>query len=159
MGQLLTQARRGEGAFVFFVSFFFNEEIEMTPRKKRERYRRNAALIAKESGIEFDPDDWEQIWALLDEHAEPTYLYAIFDCDKNAVKFGRSKTPRLRLGTIKTGNIGHLVLLGYCEHKPPFTEKEVHTELSGHRLNGEWFAMCNNVQAKINQIRAEAGYG
>ena len=134
-----------------------------TPRKKRQRYKKNAAVIAEKIGITIDVNDWNQVWALLDEHADkyhaPEYLYAILDGRNRLVKFGRSKAPSARLSALQVGNGAGLTLLCYCEHKSPFTEREIHTELSAFRISGEWFALCDGVQNKINQIRSRIAYG
>lgn len=113
--------------------------------------------IASRLRIELDPENWEQIWALLDKHGEPDYLYAIVDSASSLVKFGKSKNPGARLKTLKIGNGSNLKIFAYCENKSPLTEKEIHRRLSDERISGEWFRLCDKSQAVINEMRKSAG--
>jgi len=65
------------------------------------------------------------------------YVYAISDgCGR--VKLGFSKNPKSRFVKVSTDNGAKCALLGSV----PATreqEQELHTLLSRHRLNGEWF--------------------
>lgn len=130
----------------------------MTPRKKRSRYRTNALKIASELGISINAADWDAIWKLLDKHAEPEYLYVIADPRNRMVKFGRSVHPGTRLRNLNTGNGTKLELWGFCPHKSPLTEREVHSKLKEFRLSGEWFRLAVPVQSVINAVR-EASRG
>ena len=127
-------------------------------RKKRARYKTNAAKLASEHGIRLDLNDWDQIWSVLDLYEEPCYLYAIGDRNVGLVKFGKSKTPGQRLKMLNTGNGSALVLWAYCRHESPFTEKEVHKALAKHRVHGEWFSLCEEVQSMVNAIKNKALY-
>lgn len=42
-------------------------ELDMWIRKKRGRYKTEALMAARYFGREIDLNDWEKIWALLDE--------------------------------------------------------------------------------------------
>lgn len=103
-----------------------------------------------------DPNDWEAIWELLDEYVEPRYLYAILDKDSNLVKFGSSFSPGSRLKGIRTGNANRLVLLAFCLHTTPFTEREIHKKLSPLRISGEWFRFNTAAKLVVEQMRFAA---
>jgi hypothetical protein len=116
--------------------------------------------IAPTLGIKLNPDNWEEIWALLDKHREQKkadFLYAIVNWNSRMVKFGRSVNPGQRLKALQTSHGSGLVLFGYCPHESPFTEREVHERLAAHRLRGEWFDLNADTQAVIQQVRTQAG--
>lgn len=129
----------------------------MITRKKRTRYRVNAISLAERNGVALNPDDWEQVWAILEKYEEPTYLYAIVDSSTGLVKFGVSKNPGWRIKQLRTGNAGELQLWGFCENASPLTEREVHKRLAADRKAGEWFSLSPEARAVINEIRASAG--
>ncbi len=128
----------------------------MTPRKKRHRYMVSAQRIAKEIGVSIAPDDWGAIWALLDEHGEPSYVYAVVDPSTNLVKFGQSKNPRSRMKAMRTGNAANLEMRVYCAQKPPLTEREIHRRLAAHRRSGEWFEIAPATLAVIREMEGVA---
>lgn len=140
---------------MFLFLFLFQRHIKspMIIRKKRTRYKINAARLANELGVKIDTEDWTQVWAFLEKHGEPTYLYAIFDGGTKLVKFGKSNSPATRLKTLRVGNASKLTLLGYCREASPLTEKEVHKKLRGNRVGGEWFLAGGETQDVINSIR------
>jgi hypothetical protein len=125
----------------------------MISRKKRLRYKSNAIRIAKENNISINPDSWEEIWNILDQYEEPTYLYAIGDSSNQMVKLGKSKNPGYRLKQLQTGTSVELILFGFCKESSPLTEKEVHKLLKADRLSGEWFKMSEVVRQTITRIR------
>jgi hypothetical protein len=127
----------------------------MTPRKKRSRYREAARKHAAWEGTEFDENDWDRIWELLDRYGEPTYLYAIVDYESRLVKIGKSKSPGSRLKALKTGNGSDLKIWAYCEERPFFTERELHARLADFRVSGEWFHLVPAVQTVIDEMRGE----
>lgn len=131
------------------------------PRKKRSTYKRDAMFIAREQGIELDPEDWESIWNLLDKFdkraSELKYVYAIVDYKNNLVKFGRAKSVTQRLKALKTGNAQKLDIWGFCSETPELNEKSIHEACSYHRISGEWFNLVPLTQHYINQIRKQAG--
>ena len=129
---------------------------QMTPRRKRHRYLVNAQRIAKGLGIDIAPDDWEAIWALLDEHGEPRYVYAIIDPSTNLVKFGQSKNPRGRIKALRTGNAAELQMRAYCVEQLPLTERAIHKRLARHRRSGEWFEMGSETLRVIREMEALA---
>ena len=108
-------------------------------------------------GLKVDSDNWEQIWALLDEYGQLEYLYVIYDRKNRLAKFGKSVSPSARLRQLRTGNGNDIHLLAYCENKTPLTETNVHRELAEFRVSGEWFRMCPEVQMKIDEIRRSRG--
>ncbi len=126
------------------------------PRRKRTRYRNFAVKIATHLNIPLNPDDWEAIWKLLDQYAEPVYLYAVLDKDAGLIKFGRSINPGARVKGFRTGNTHKLTLLAFCPHISPFTEREVHTKLSNLRVSGEWFKYHTDTRLLIEQMRVMA---
>lgn len=129
----------------------------MISRKKRLRYKTNAIKIAKEKHEALDPENWEQIWAILDKYDEPDFLYAIVDFKSQLVKFGKSKSPGMRLRQLKTGNAGDLKIWGFCPNVAPLSERDVHTLLAAERVGGEWFRLCKASQAVIDNMRQASG--
>ena len=125
----------------------------MTPRKKRFRYKTSAMKIASDLGLVLNPNNWEDIWGLLDKHSEPDYLYVVIDTKNKLFKFGKSKCPRTRISSINTGNGTALSLLAYCRQETPLTEKEVHGLLKAQRVHGEWFNVCEETQRVVDKIR------
>lgn len=131
----------------------------MLGRRKRARYREQAIVRAREIGASLDPNDWEKIWALLNEHGFPggrrKYIYAIGDVRNGIVKIGKSFNPWGRLKTLKTGNAGDLRMWCCCAEREGLSEKEVHKRLKAERISGEWFKLTPTVQGVIDEIRAE----
>jgi hypothetical protein len=125
-------------------------------RKKRLRYRTNAIRIAAERNVPLNAENWEEIWAILETHEEPSFLYAIVDPSLNLVKFGKSKNPGLRLKTLEIGNGSRLKLWGFCLHKSPFTEKEIHKLLRSERVVGEWFKLGTKSGDVISKMQQSA---
>jgi hypothetical protein len=124
----------------------------MISRKKRVRYKTNANKIAYRLGLPF-PSTWEEIWNILDQYEEPTYLYAIGEVGGKEVKLGISKNPGQRLKQLQTAYPNKLVLWGFCKEASPLTEREVHRLLEKDRIEGEWFLLTDQVKEVVESIR------
>lgn len=127
----------------------------MVIKKKRLRYKTNAAKIAKQHNIQINLDSWEEIWDLLDKYKEPDYVYVIGEANGDRVKIGHSINPGQRLKGLQTSHPEKLYLWGFCEQRSPFTEKEIHEKLKEYRLEGEWFKVTPAVREVINQIKEQ----
>lgn len=118
-------------------------------------------FIAREQGIELDPEDWESIWAILNKFdkraSELKYVYAIVDYQNKLVKFGRAKNVSRRREQLKTGNALKLDVWGFCSETPELNEKVIHQACDYHRISGEWFNLVPLTQYYINKIREQAG--
>jgi len=129
----------------------------MVPAKKRLRYSYEAEKIARKHSINFNANDWEQIWSILRKYRMPTYVYAISNRKDSLVKFGRSVNPGQRLACLQTANGDKLALCAFCEEQEDLTEKIIHKQLKKHRAIGEWFSMNPATEEMISRIRKRAG--
>lgn len=125
----------------------------MIPRKKRTRYKLSAIRIAENLGIDLDPNNWEQIWSLLDTNDETVFFYALGDPDATILKFGKSVNPGFRLKQIKTGN-PTVKLIAFCPHESPLTERDVFSRLKKDRVGGEWFRITEETQQVVREMWA-----
>jgi hypothetical protein len=123
-------------------------------KKRRRRYIQVAQSIGQRLGLKVDPNDWPTIWALIAEHGEPSYVYAVVDRQAGLVKFGRSVNPGQRLASLQTANGRRLQLWGYCRERGDLTESAVHRQLKEHRVSGEWFRLNDKTGAVIDTIRS-----
>lgn len=128
----------------------------MISRKKRQRYKTSAAFIAKENNLDIDLDDWEQVWDLLDNQEEKTYVYVIGEQNADRVKIGRSVQPGVRLKQLQTAYPNKLFLWAYCVETPEFNEKDVHVWYSHLRLEGEWFHRTEEIDKLVKQIKEKS---
>jgi len=123
--------------------------------KKRLRYKLNAMKIAAREGIPLNPDNWEEIWNILNKYKEPYYIYFIGCPGAKEVKIGRSKNPGQRLKTLQTSSPEKLYLYGYFLEKDDITEKNVHHKFKHLRKTGEWFLYNDELQQYLYKMRAE----
>ena len=78
-------------------------------------------------------------------------IYAI-ECGENGpVKFGFAANPKQRLSELQTGNRERLGML-VCVDLPNSFEKQIHAWLSKHRMRGEWFTRCDDVESVISDL-------
>jgi len=71
------------------------------------------------------------------------------------IKIGCALDPVTRLASVQTGNPIKLAILatssgGYGR------ERAYHRQFAAHRLHGEWFARCPEIEAEIARLKAEA---
>lgn len=128
----------------------------MISRKKRLRYKTSAALIAKEKNIEINLDDWEQVWNLLDNYEEISYVYIIGEFNADKVKIGKSKQPGVRLKQLQTAYPEKLFLWAFCKETPELNEKDLHEWYHHLKLEGEWFQRNHEIDALVQQIKGAA---
>lgn len=128
----------------------------MTPHKKRSRYLEVAKKLAAKHGLDFDPNDWPRIWALLDQFDEPVFLYAIVDVKNGFVKFGKSVNPGARRKQLQTSHGHVLELWAFCEQGGALSEWAVHKEMARHRIGGEWFSLNADTRDVIGKIQMRA---
>jgi hypothetical protein len=73
-----------------------------------------------------------------------------FISDGDSIKIGRSKDVTARMKDLSCGSARPLSLIasvnGHSKH-----ESKVHAELADYRLNGEWFADCQEVRSAISR--------
>lgn len=74
-----------------------------------------------------------------------TFIYLIHNADEKAYKIGRSDSPIARLKQLQTGNARSVLQLVYTFAADQSVEFDIHKDLEGYRLNGEWFAECKAV--------------
>jgi hypothetical protein len=82
-----------------------------------------------------------------------TNLYAIRCGD--AIKFGIAIDVAARLISHQVSSPYKVELVAFCPALKRH-EKEVHAELAAHRIQGEWFRDCPEVQAMIDRIKSKS---
>jgi hypothetical protein len=84
-----------------------------------------------------------------------TFIYAIYNKNKNEVKIGYATNPTSRLSQLQTGTTDQLKLLfTFCGGITE--EKSLHQKLAGYRLTGEWF-IYNEIVAQTLITALNAG--
>lgn len=127
----------------------------MTPHKKRQRYKKSADEIADRLGIP-KPETWEEVWRILNENEETTYVYAIVNQEARKVKFGKSVSPGARLRSLQTASGHELKLVCYCKETHDLNEELLHLECGHDRVIGEWFRLTDRTRYWIDQIKERA---
>ena len=82
-------------------------------------------------------------------------VYAI-RAGTNAIKFGVSENPEIRLRGLQTGNYLPLFLMveRHTEGDGLFEESCIHAALEDVRLEGEWFEYCEASLEMVGLIRS-----
>jgi hypothetical protein len=74
--------------------------------------------------------------------AKPEYVYCVECNETGVIKIGVSNNPRSRLETIQTHYPYYLSISFVIKHRSLTAyklEKQIHEELKGYKLRGEWF--------------------
>jgi hypothetical protein len=121
--------------------------------------------------VETSREQWEQIWEALDwtegvplEPVQPAvprqpiqarrdgkcYVYFIGG-EGTPVKIGLSNQPYERLAALQTAHWCKLSILAKVEGKLA-DEKALHARFAAHRLHGEWFTRCPEIDAEIARL-------
>lgn len=82
-------------------------------------------------------------------------VYFIQPVDGGPVKIGKSEDPRKRLREIQTGHPAKLQIVGLIDGDESL-ERELHRKFAHLRLEGEWFALENDLLEYINEINRES---
>lgn len=83
------------------------------------------------------------------------HLYLIHDTVLNALKIGRSKSPKKRLETLQTSTANRLDLICVAEKIGNF-EKSVHDKFKHLRLASEWFQYSGEITNFFNSLNSVA---
>jgi hypothetical protein len=67
------------------------------------------------------------------------------------IKIGIAADPNSRLSTLQTGHHERLGLLASCPGGQS-QERAYHKQFAAHRLNGEWFERCPEIEAEIERL-------
>lgn len=79
-------------------------------------------------------------------------LYFI-GADDGPIKIGFSANPKVRLRSLQLASPFPLRLLAVVKDESHL-EREYHKRFAAHRLHGEWFERCPEIQAEIDRINA-----
>jgi hypothetical protein len=69
------------------------------------------------------------------------------------VKIGFSKDPEERLYRLQTSHPERLHLWATAEGGEQ-AERDYHRQFADHRINGEWFQRCPEIEAEIDRLKA-----
>jgi hypothetical protein len=86
------------------------------------------------------------------EYREPSKVYFIGG-DIGAIKIGAAHDPAARLKTLQCGSPIPIRLLAIADgcHE---VEREYHRQFAAHRLHGEWFERCPEIEAEIGRLNS-----
>jgi hypothetical protein len=78
------------------------------------------------------------------------HVYAI-GCGESFVKFGKADDPRARMADLQIGNPTKLRLIAIkaCQEAAYDTESQIHADLGGANVRGEWFRVDDARLADI----------
>lgn len=82
-------------------------------------------------------------------------IYFIYDQSRQAIKIGYSTSPKSRLADLQTANATRLKLVATIPGDMR-KERELHEHFAAHRLEGEWFALHDDLHAYVKGVRAQA---
>lgn len=91
-------------------------------------------------------------WKASANKTSEDHLYFIAN-EIGEVKIGRSKNPKQRMSSIKTGSATNVVMLHIAPNKGCM-EKQIHRCLEDIGLNGEWFAHTDRIDRFIEFIKS-----
>lgn len=74
--------------------------------------------------------------------------------DIGAIKIGYSEYPLSRLGVLQTGSPIRLRIMA-LRRAPISVERQYHEQFAAHRLHGEWFTRCPEIEAEITRLVGE----
>lgn len=74
------------------------------------------------------------------------------------VKIGIAANPQARLSNLQTGHHEKLRIFAICDGGAE-QEKAYHKRFAAHRLSGEWFARCPEIEAEIARLNASVIQG
>jgi hypothetical protein len=80
----------------------------------------------------------------------PSLVYFI-GSELGQVKIGMARVPERRLRELQTSHPAKLTILATCEggHE---REQGYHRKFAAHRLHGEWFERCPEIEAEIARL-------
>ena len=81
-----------------------------------------------------------------------TYIYIVRRGEDGPVKIGRTKDVVKRLTELQVGSSEKLKLVASFP-APEWVEDRLHSVLTAHRLNGEWFGWCTEIELLASLIR------
>jgi hypothetical protein len=141
-------------------------------RNKRVRYpfaQNRTARIMAQSVCDRAPLTKEVIAAFgrLDRMSGPERTYApkprpvrgvvyFIGGNDGPVKIGFTNHLEHRLATLRCSSPVPLGVLATVEG-PPELERDYHRRFAAHRLHGEWFARCPEIEAEIERLTTHSG--
>lgn len=93
--------------------------------------------------------DARRIWG---GGAPITYIYIVRRGEDGPVKIGRTKDVGKRLVELQVGSPDKLRLVARFP-APEWVEDRLHSVLTAHRLSGEWFSWCAEIELLVSLIR------
>lgn len=101
---------------------------------------------------------WQSHSEIVEPLPEPTeplppkqsYVYFI-GADVGCVKIGEALDPDRRLRTLQSGSPVQLRILA-TTFGGPVLERDYHRKFAAHRLHGEWFTRCPEIEAEIARL-------
>lgn len=119
------------------------------------RYRFRRGSVCRYMGKDIATPEFRELYRqLMDGTAasvtQPKRL-VYFITDGLMVKIGVAKRPELRLREMQFGHPRLLRLLATTEGDVP-AERRYHQAFAAHRIRGEWFSLCPEIEAEIERI-------
>jgi hypothetical protein len=74
--------------------------------------------------------------------------------EQGPVKIGFTTNVPQRLARLQAGSPVALTVLAQIDGAQPFDERLLHMEYRAHRLHGEWFERCPEIEAEIERLAA-----
>lgn len=89
----------------------------------------------------------------------PPFVYFLRNLENGAIKIGVSAAPerrKLEIARVERVPVSALALVGGVQDINAFgLERLLHDKLRAHRIRGEWFADCADVNAALCDIMRE----
>ena len=98
---------------------------------------------------ESDYLDARRIWG---GGAPITYIYIVRRGEDGPVKIGRTKDIKKRISALQISSPDKLRVVAQFP-APEWVEDRLHSVLTSHRLSGEWFAWCAEIELLVSLIR------
>jgi hypothetical protein len=124
-------------------------------RAKGSRYcKQHIALLAKQDGELVEMAKRAALTKGYFPGRKLTQIYFIRERG-GAVKIGKADNVKRRLAGLQTAHAYPLDLLA-AVFAPAHLEEDLHEALAEHRLSGEWFSYCHEIEILVSLAKAGA---
>lgn len=134
----------------YIGAIVFNER-----RTMHNRWREARAFIDKieREAVRKYQDEQARQWSRQTEGLAASQQVYFIGAASGPIKIGIAAHPLSRLSGLQTGHHEKLELLATCAGGQP-QERDYHKRFADHRLSGEWFERCPEIEAEIERLRA-----
>ena len=132
--------------------------VDANARNRRSRLKQSEVEALYEELLAAPKPHWRKFPAFEAQETAATpapapnvSLVYFIASDAGPIKIGKAISPERRLKELQTGHPAKLTILATCGGGRE-QEKRYHARFAAHRLSGEWFARCAEIEAEITRL-------